>query len=412
MSQNSISDPNAIMVNGPVNVVRLEGNIHGIDKTIYLFMDYHIPVTSQTKCDNVFSDDVQKFFADNFYNLNDKDKMYDFFLEVHPSELAYKADRDSKEMYIEEVVDFFRKIFKYDPKKNTVSINKLFKNIRLHYLDIREFYQQKVHDRISKMSDIAHKYMISESIDTQSFSIIIDLMIEMRDHLGSIIDILSKKYDKKSAKSQIISKNKLQKLDTKTLNYLTNKLKMSYNYPDVQKTMNTLLQLSITNFRNTIGQIDEAIDTFEKYMKLVDESDGMLVVDHNSTYVYNYGVSIYTTREMIVDINNKVDLLLDEKFVEFFGRFTDIYFLRRFLDKDYITNAIVYSGAMHSNTYIYYLIKYFDFTITHVSYSKIKNLDNLTNEIKQRTLVDMQELILPKFFKQCSNLTKFPQDFE
>ena len=33
---------------------------------------------------------------------------------------------------------------------------------------------------------------------------------------------------------------------------------------------------------------------------------------------------------MIVDIANRVDNLMDEKVIEFFARFTDIFFLRRF----------------------------------------------------------------------------------
>ena len=64
---------------------------------------------------------------------------------------------------------------------------------------------------------------------------------------------------------------------------------------------------------------------------------------------------------MIIDVIDRTEKIFDEQFVEFFGRFTDIFFLRRFLDKEYITNAIVYAGALHINTYIDILIKEFDF---------------------------------------------------
>lgn len=33
--------------------------------------------------------------------------------------------------------------------------------------------------------------------------------------------------------------------------------------------------------------------------------------------------------------------------------FVDIYFLRRFLDKDYITNGLSYTGSTHSLMYVY-----------------------------------------------------------
>src|SRR5687768_7028450 len=123
---NPITDPNKQMVNGPVNVLRLEGTIHDTKKVIYLFMDYHMQVHNQTQCDNIFSEDVHKYFTINFHKLNQSKKMYDFFVEIYPSELADDRYRkglvqmNPKDKYIEEVVKFFRKIFRYDPKKNKV----------------------------------------------------------------------------------------------------------------------------------------------------------------------------------------------------------------------------------------------------------------------------------------------------
>ena len=39
-----------------------------------------------------------------------------------------------------------------------------------------------------------------------------------------------------------------------------------------------------------------------------------------------------------------------------FTNITDLFFLRRFLDKDYITKAITYTGAVHSINYINFLV--------------------------------------------------------
>nr|QZX43387.2 hypothetical protein [Mimivirus sp.] len=120
---NEITDPKSRMVSGPVNVIRLQGNVHGINKVIYLFLDYHMELNKQTQCENIFSQDVQKYFANNFYNLNKGSKTYDFFLEIFPTELAETIDTqdivpvDYKDMYIEEVVKLFKKLFRYDPKK-------------------------------------------------------------------------------------------------------------------------------------------------------------------------------------------------------------------------------------------------------------------------------------------------------
>jgi len=412
---NPITDPDTRDISGPVNIIRLEGNIHGINKIIYLFMDYHMPVTSQTQCANVFSPDVQKYFAKNFYKLTEGSQTYDFFLEIYPSELAdtrYRKGtvlKDYKEKYIEEVVNFFRKIFKYDSKKNKVSVNKLFKNVRLHYLDVRDYYKHNLFNKISEMSDIAHNFMRNDDINVNDLDHIIQLMYVMGDHIQLIIDILSEPINK-VPKTKIIQTAQ-DNLDMQALEYLTNKIKNIYNHNDVKKVMNMLIKNSIKNFQLTIRELNDAIKEFTGYADTIQRSYNKLVRDENTSYLYTYGISSSTIRQMITNITNKVESLIDERFVEFFARFTDIYFLRRFLDKDYITNAIVYSGALHSNTYIHILVNYFDFKITNASYSSIKDMDKLTNAIKNKSVMEIQPLILPERLVQCSNMDDFPQEF-
>ena len=45
----------SININGPVNVVRLEGNINDISKVIYFMFDFHNNVNNQTKCNDIRS---------------------------------------------------------------------------------------------------------------------------------------------------------------------------------------------------------------------------------------------------------------------------------------------------------------------------------------------------------------------
>ena len=47
---------------------------------------------------------------------------------------------------------------------------------------------------------------------------------------------------------------------------------------------------------------------------------------------------------------------------------TDLYFLRRFLDKKYIKNGIIYTGSSHMIDLIYLLTKYFNYELTHTYY--------------------------------------------
>ncbi len=429
--KNYITDPHTRMVNGPVNVMRLEGNVDGIPKVIYLFMDYHMHVSSQTQCKNIFSEDIQKYFVHNFYKLNKGKQMYDFFVEIYPSELAEKGywegipgtGRDHKEKYIEEVVKLFKKIFKYDSRKNKVSINKLFKHVRLHYFDIRDYYKHDLYGRLSEMVNIAHNFMVSDFINLKGLEKIIHLMDIMSNHLKFIVNILEKIPNKivpsktkntnktASSKTKIIKERMHASMDVQALEYLANKIKTAYKHDYVRRIMLYLIDDVVKNFRRAINEIDDVMGEFGQYVNILYESHNKLIKDENTSYLYVYGVSSTTQRLMMTNIANKIDNILDEKFIEFFARFTDIYFLRRFLDKDYINNAITYTGALHSNTYIYTLVKYFNFKITHASYSKIKNMNKLTEEIKKKSLAEIQELILPEYFDQCSDMKDFPEDF-
>lgn len=66
-------------VNGPINVVRLEGKVNDVRKVIYVFLDFHYGISRQTECENIYSKDIQLYLAENFGNLTKSDKIYDFF---------------------------------------------------------------------------------------------------------------------------------------------------------------------------------------------------------------------------------------------------------------------------------------------------------------------------------------------
>ena len=89
----------------------------------------------------------------------------------------------------------------------------------------------------------------------------------------------------------------------------------------------------------------------------------------------------------------------------------DIYFLRRFLDKDYITNGIVYMGIYHIAFYCYVLVKYFNFKITHIANDTI-SIKKLEMKIKKEKFSkDIIKTLMDKKLNQCSNLSIFPEGF-
>jgi hypothetical protein len=90
----------------------------------------------------------------------------------------------------------------------------------------------------------------------------------------------------------------------------------------------------------------------------------------------------------------------------------DLYFLRRFLDKDYVKNAILYCGALHSISIMYILINEFKFKITHST----SNINNINNKIKNNKYENalysgIQTLINNKNVIQCSDISSFPKNF-
>ena len=135
-------------INGPINVVRMEGEIDNVKKCIYIFMDTHYDLGQQLECDDVFAKDVNVYFAEKFRELNESDKKFDFFLEIRPTNLqnvshgfSVSVDANHRTIYIGQVMKLFRKFFNYDPKENKVDTSEIFKNVRLHYMDVRDYFQ-------------------------------------------------------------------------------------------------------------------------------------------------------------------------------------------------------------------------------------------------------------------------------
>jgi hypothetical protein len=95
---------------------------------------------------------------------------------------------------------------------------------------------------------------------------------------------------------------------------------------------------------------------------------------------------------------------------------TDLNFIRRFLDKDYIKNTIIYTGMAHLRDIVYILTKYFNFEITHISSyhntrDKIEDLktDNFEYIYKLRYFFDKVDD--NDTYIQCSHLFNFPVNF-
>lgn len=178
------------------------------------------------------------------------------------------------------------------------------------------------------------------------------------------------------------------------------------------------------------------------YTKYTDKNIQKKIVaelDKNKKFLFNIITDVTSTIKKIVDIQNdyisqsklsskfawsydqytdytsyinKQCYNIQHKIVKFFAILTDLFFIRRFLDKSYITNGISYTGGDHSVQYIYYLVNLFDFKVTHFSYSKIENISALDKEIKKINIDDMYKIFTPLSHNQCSDMSTFPKKFE
>ena len=64
--ENNITHKKDKSISGPINIVRLEGNVFGIDKILYVFFDLHLHPEIQTRCENVFSDTIMTYLTEQF----------------------------------------------------------------------------------------------------------------------------------------------------------------------------------------------------------------------------------------------------------------------------------------------------------------------------------------------------------
>lgn len=428
---------NIVQINGPVNIARLEGQVNGFKKIAYLFMDHHIPVEYQTECDNIFARDVQTFLADSFKNIDKTGLMYDFFIEERPENIIKHENnkmRDfRKEDYIWEVVKMFNKVFNFDPKENKVLLSTVFENIRFHYADIRDYIYSdtlNLYDDVLKLfkksqeDDYLDPYILEYIIGIlnnifEENQLVIDIMnsFEKNSEANSVDKITPLKYPKIYENTNISLTNKTSNKDnnilekqknlrTDYLKYFLNKLYNSYKDKNIKfKLLLELKQLknNITNLQN---KITKTIDNIKKIIEEIEQSKNKVIL---TDYNFFMGISPYDTRIYIANLINQISILATANLIENIG-FMDIFFLRRFLDKDYITNVIIYSGSLHSANYIKILVKEFDFKVTHISKSQYP-IDKLNDSIKKRNdLAEIMYLIGSNM--QCSDITNFPKKFQ
>lgn len=400
-----IHNKNEINVNGPVNSFRMEGEVNGKKKVLYLFADIHSNPNTQTQCNSIYSLEFKDYLMKNI----DENIKYDLFVEIQPDYILSQINQ-KKGNYLLSLRYFFKKCFNYDEYKNKVYDSKLFPNVRFHYMDVRQLislepflFYDSGNLYVEFMKDVGGSFTLN---DVKCDSYIRKCKYHL-DNLNNIYEILY------SDNQSRFSNNKVNIIKT-SFDYqydhsvASTILKKTYDANDEK------LKIQFQNLKNNYvsKQIKKNIQSFQKIIDLFFE------YKQQNCKITQHGTRDYLTKcvTIISDISKELGTCHSE-YQDTGVTLTDLYFLRRFLDKTYINNGIIYSGYAHTIDYIYLLIKYFDFKITHSAY-EVVNLEETTQFIKKTDenydFLNLHDIFLPQRkygFYQCSNLTNFPKNF-
>jgi hypothetical protein len=379
-------------INGPLNVVRLEGKINKIKKIIYVFFDIHLDVGNQTKCDDFEAIDIANYLAKEFKRINGKE--IDFFMEGRTSELdLFLKDMHFKDKYIAEVIKFFTQNF----KKNN------FDNVRFHYIDIRDFFTEQL-DKIYQVNNL-----ILENLSQSNYQSIDQLISNFKliqEYHNQIIAMI-----KNNGNHDDNDKNQINKNMPKYIKKLSEK----YANKDVKEKIKIFRYIIVDKLEKQNEIIDKIIVVLTKFQKVASSSFDEfgrrkiiddLVNDKNKLPSYFIDETPYMR-----DLTELYKQLQYEN-LQSFSLLMDSYFMRRFCDKDYIHNAISYTGSAHSMAYINFLCNQFDFDITHVAKAS-EPIDVINKKLKAKfDYIGFAKYFFPKTLSQCVDISDFPKNFD
>ena len=420
----------------------MEGRVFGIDKVIYIFFEYHESCRMETKCDDIFADTITQFLIKEF-RRPDIDLTYDFFLEAFPTRLDPRGTW--RDIYIGELRQMVAKTLSYDPTADKVSRSEVLPRVRLHYIDIRDYLFENIfYYGIDLVYGLGRDLYVSVVCNGNPNGVapfcdrLTEAVLRFRDQLDEInglFFVLSPQSQPGGAGTapapapvptpasrprrvirppgeEIPAPEKLEI----TL-HLIRKIKEQYRHPEVKtvitRMLDDYLKEGLVSMRRHIDTVVRLLADLKELASvnpsILNEKAKVDVDIPGFTQQVSYGPDIDAMTEVVVRVDH---LLSAVKKVSYDTGtvVTDAYFLRRFLDKDYVTNGVSYTGARHSDMYVHMLAKYFDFKVTHASYTRY-DLKTLNEKIKGPLGTEFSLSLRPPVRQQCSDLSSFPEGF-
>lgn len=398
-------------IEGPVNVARLEKD----GKVFYTFFDFHLPVTDQIKCPSIYFKPFITYLIENFNLANDQKRDIDFFMEIHPTQLPHNISIH-KSIHIHEVQDMFAEYFKIE--KNKVIRSKEFPNVRFHYFDIRDYtIGTDVFRALAQTQNTINTYVNITMQDLDQFrnvfEIALSTMIVVTNQLLQATKAPTIKTATVPPNVQQLMQLTKEQIRAKS-SHIINKILHQYSNSDIQKKIHNIIQRILPPLLNDMQTgVNELLDTINKYTNILTTQDINTFMDDDKTDIASnpYGPNWEKVEQLMSQIRIGIN-----RFISIFHNIhsfiIDLYLLRRFLDKSYVTNAVCYSGGYHSLDYIEFLVKDFGFTLTHASVH-IENLSTVQKKIKSSKdyLQTTAMLLTSRYLTQCSDLSSFPLGF-
>lgn len=410
-----------LLVSGPVIALRLEGFVNNIKKIVYLFGDIHMNVTAQSQCPSWKADEFIRYFSKTMKYTN-KNKQYDLFFETGST--GNSKNILMKDRYIDEVDKYFKSTLNIVNKENKENKEneKKYKNtgsneeanLRLHHIDPRGVFKNLrggAYDQFYYLDSLFYNiqnnfgihsnqleniknivFLMNESLEIETFLLLND---ESNEKYEESINKLVEFYGEDNYK---IIKRLIKKLkDDYYSEYVKNKLiSESGIFEEIRKKINSL-KIKSEEFIKNLENLQEHTNTYGK----------LKYYESYCNYGSYYSSNIENTLPAIKSFN-----YIGDDFIYMYALLMDIATLRRLLDKDYITNIISYTGAAHTCNYLYILVKYFDFKITHCTNKEhtINEIEILLKESNNSSEVFCK--VMPNVLFQCIDITDFPDKFE
>tara|TARA_B100001093_G_C26792529_1_gene999607 strand:- start:150 stop:1280 length:1131 start_codon:yes stop_codon:yes gene_type:complete len=359
-------------ISGPVSVAKLKGKINGIDKDILLFGDVHKIPNAQTECKDPNSVTIKQYLNDIFSKSKTK---IDFFLEIGKSPEDSKMVEPYTKNYIQQLGIFF--------KNNKDK----YKNARFHFSDIRNDFD--LFDFVYGISKQINNFLANTFFFIDEINYILDYL----DEVIKYINIVTSGLKNNKFNFERNMNNEYTNSDIYNFYKDVNKILFKIKNKKIEANNRSILKILLKNLITDINN-------FKKECSLIKN---------------NLESSLFYSVKEEIELSSKIKLKFNEistKLSVFFTTINDLYILRRFLDKDYITNAIVYTGNNHTANLMNILVNYFDFRITNIFSTDSYKLNVDKNYIKNiyKNIFDFnlntkheKNLVI----QQCVDISKF-----